>query len=103
MQLYHALSRVHGSMDFFNSFETYRARVVGPVGLVGGGDEDGAALPRVGDLALVAHSEGRGREEGALQGGGGGDVPRSQARPDELGRVVERVVQRDHLSHLPPS
>ena len=54
MQLYRALSRVHGSMDFSNSFKTYRALVGGPVGIVGGGDEDGTARPRVGDLVFVA-------------------------------------------------
>ena len=49
----------------FHSFETYRTRVAGPVFVVGCGGEDGAALPRVGDLALVARGEGRGNVEGA--------------------------------------
>ena len=48
----------------FHSFETYRTRVAGPVLVVRGGREDGAALPRVGDLALVARGERRGGEEG---------------------------------------
>ena len=59
-----------------HSFKTHRARVGGPVGVVGGGDEDGAALPRVGDLAFVARGEGRSGGEG--------------------------VGHAENLSHLPP-
>ena len=59
----------------FHSFETYRARVGGPVCVVGGGDEDGAALPRIDDLALVARGEGRRGGEGVAHIVHLGDVP----------------------------
>ena len=67
----------------FHSFETYRARVAGPVFVVGCGGEDGAALPapRIGDFALVAGGEGRSGSEGVGHGGHLGDVPRVYTCP----------------------
>ena len=85
-----------------STFIPYRARVGGPVGVVGGGDEDGAALPRVGDLVFVARGERRGVEESTGHAGHLDDVPRVYSGPGEFGRAVERVLQRDDLPHLPP-
>ena len=68
----------------FHSFETYRTRVAGPVFVVGCGGEDGAALPRIGDFALVAGGEGRSRGEDVAHAGHLGDVPRVYACPCEL-------------------
>ena len=65
----------------FHSFKTYRALVGGPGSVVGGFGEGGAALPRIGDLALVARGEGRSGGEGEDHGGHLGDVPRVQACP----------------------
>ena len=85
-----------------HSFKTHRARVGGPVGVVGGGDEDGTARPRVGDLVFVARGERRGVEESTGHAGHLGGIPRTQSRPGEFGRAFKRAAQLDHLPHLPP-
>ena len=69
------------------------ARVGGPVRVVGGGREDGAALPGVGDLALVAGGEGRGVFEDVFHDHHLVDVPQVHAGPVKRRRLVKGAVQ----------
>ena len=73
----------------------HRARVGGPVRVVGGGLEGGVTLPGVGDLALVAGGEAGARENvfhkcHALHLG---DVPLVQPLPSEGCRPVKRPLK----------